>query len=97
MIDLMDITDAELEHYANELIPRLMKKRPTEWTYICHIAHDPQRFINVVECLASYGYFDNTEGYCMIDLNSDETGIRVDPQAIRYPYMKCYQWKYFKP
>lgn len=97
MIDLMDITDTELERYVHRLIPRLMKKRPAEWTPIDRIAHDPRRFIDVVECLASFGYFDNTEGYCMIDLNSDETGIRVDPQAIRFPYIKCYQWKFYKP
>lgn len=97
MIDLMDITDAELERYVNKLIPRLMKKKPAEWTPISRIAHDPKRFLDVVECLASYCYFDNTEGYCMIDLNSDEMCIRIDPQAIRFPYTKCYQWKFYKP
>lgn len=94
MIDLMDITDAECSRYINTLIPRLLKKKPAEWTSIESIANDKHRFVEIVECLASYHYFDNKAGFCMIELNNDATCIRVDSNAIRFPRMERYCWKY---
>lgn len=96
MIDLMDITDEECRRYIHDLIPRLLKKRPAEWTPIESIANDRQRFVDIVECLASYHFFDNYGGFCMIDLNNDATSIRVDPYAIRYPRLKQFCWRYAK-
>lgn len=67
-MDLAGMTDAEYINYSTNLIPRLMRKRPGEWTLVADIATDPARFVEVVECLASYRVFDNTEGYCMITI-----------------------------
>ena len=93
-MDLAGMTDAEYINYSTNLIPRLMRKRPGEWTLVTDIATNPGRFIEVVECLASYRIFDNTEGYCMIELNADVTRIRVDPNAIRFRNDSRYQWKF---
>lgn len=93
-MDLMDITDAECDRYIKKLIPRLLRKKPAEWTRVADIANDPQRFVEVVECLASYRFFDDNEGYCLIELNNDASCIRVYPDAIRFPYRKNHQWKF---
>lgn len=93
-MDLDGMTDAEYINYSKNLIPRLMRNRPGEWTLVSDIATDPARFVEVVECLASYRVFDNTEGYCMIDLDNDATHIRVDPNAIRFRNDSRYQWKF---
>ncbi len=95
-MDLADITDAEYLNYSMNLIPRLMKKRSGEWTLVSDIASDPDRFVAIVECLASYRIFDNTEGYCMIDLTADATRIRVDPNAISFRNDPKFQWKFLK-
>lgn len=96
-MDLMDITDAECRLYIDRLIPTLMRKRPARWTRVADIATDPQRFIEIVECLASYRLFDDNEGYCLIELNSDASCIRLCPDAIRFPHEKNRQWKFHKP
>ena len=94
MIELTDIPEAEFNHYFRSLIPRLLRERPRRWTKIADIANDPERFVGIIECLATYGYFDNNSGYCMIELSDDSLYVRIDPNAILFRANKEFRWKY---
>lgn len=94
MIDIMEITDAECDNYINRLVPLLLKKKPTEWTPIADIAYNPKRFVDVVECLATYHFYDDNDGYCIIELNNDATCIRLEPNTIRYSNEWRFRWKF---
>lgn len=79
MIDLMDITDEELSAYFRRLIPRLQRRRPREWVPIASIANDPNRFMDIVVCMNNHRYFDDKEGFSMIEVSNDEKYIRIVP------------------
>lgn len=96
MIALHEIPDEEFDRVFNLLVPRLMRRLPGEWTEVSRIATNPARFVEVVTCLCEYRYFDNAEGYCVIDLSNDASGIRIDPHCLRFRQNQAIQWKYLK-
>lgn len=79
MIDLMDITEDELRRYKAQLIPRLLRRKPYEWVSIATIAHNPNRFREVVIIMNNFHYFDDREGFGMLELSNDGNSIRVCP------------------
>ena len=82
MIDLRDITDDELSSYFRRLIPRLKKYRPREWVPIESIANDPKRFLDIVICMNNHRYFDDKQGFSMIEISNDDRCIRIIPDNL---------------
>ncbi len=98
MIELSDIPDPEFTNYAEKLIPRLLHKEG-KWVKILDLTQNPNRFIEVVQCLADYRYFDNKAGFCMIEIDATSTRIRVNSfapvQRLR-DLLNLEKWKFQK-
>lgn len=92
-MDITDIPDAELTTYIKRLIPMLLKKRCREWTPIRAIANDPNRFLDIVQCLADYRLFDDRQGCLMIEVSNDSLCIRVSPYHIENKHDVNKRWK----
>lgn len=92
-MDITDIPDAELTTYIKRLIPMLLRKRSGEWTPICAIANNPDRFLDIVQCLADYRFFDDKQGFLMIEVSNDSRCIRVSPYHIENRYDVNKRWK----
>lgn len=93
-MDITDIPDAELTTYIKRLMPMLLKKRSGEWTPIRSIANNPNRFLDIVQCLADYRFFDDREGALMLELSNDSLCIRVTPYHIDNKYDIRRRWKF---
>lgn len=95
MIDLMDIPDDELNRYFRLLIPRLLRYKPGEWVPIALLANDPSRFMDVVVCMNNYRYFDDKQGFSMVEVSNDEKFIRICRTNLElYNIDDNYRWKW---
>ena len=89
-----EIPEYELKSYYTRLVPQLLRRRAGEWVRIDTIAHDCERFVAIVQCLADHGVFDNRAGFCMIELSTDHTAVRLTPDSIRHRHEPQLQWKF---
>ena len=95
MIDLMDIPEEEFNRYLKLLIPRLLRRKPKEWVPIESLANNPDRFLDVVVCMNNHGYFNDKQGFSMIEVSNDKRFIRICPDNLElFRKDDNYHWKW---
>lgn len=82
MVEIEEITPEELETYTTKLVPRLLSVTPYRWTRIDAIAKDVYRFIDICQCLADHGYFDDPDGWLILEIFRDSL-VRLDPMYVK--------------
>lgn len=82
MVEIEEITHEELKTYTTKLIPRLLRATPYRWTRIDSIAKDVDRFIDICQCLADHGFFDDPDGWLILEIYKDSL-VRLDPMYVR--------------
>lgn len=92
MIRFEEITPAEIELYTTKLVPILLRVSPYKWMRIDDIAKDVGRFIDICQHLADRGYFQDEDGYVIIEVKED-TFVRLDPTYIRRHNKTFRVWK----
>lgn len=90
-----DITQQEWEHYLRDLIPILRRYPAHHWVPISSIANNVERFVAIVDYFAAGCEFMSRNRVQLIEINGDETLIRLIPDAIEHP--DRYEWSYVKP
>ncbi len=88
-----DIKPEEFEIYTKKLVPCLMRYPPGQWIRIDAIAKDVGRFIDICQCLYDHGYFEDENGFLILDIQKDSL-VRLDPMYIRKHDTKTFKlWK----
>lgn len=82
MVEIEEITPDELKNYTTKLVPRLLRVPLYRWTRIDTIAKEVGRFIDICQCLAEHGYFDDPDGWLILEIYYDSL-VRLDPMYIR--------------
>lgn len=82
MREIEKITPEEENTYIRRLIPTLSRYPPGQWVRISDIARDLERFIHISQQLAKEGFFDDENGYCILEIKEDAF-VRLDPQYLR--------------
>ncbi|WP_418413690.1 hypothetical protein [Alistipes sp.] len=83
MVEIEEITPKELEIYTTKLVPRLLRLPPYHWTRIDSIAKNVGRFIDICQCLADHGFFNDPAGWLILDIYKD-TFVRLNPKYINF-------------
>lgn len=97
MIKLYDIPEDERRRYQTQLIPRLLHRRPYEWVSIASIANEPDRFREIVSVMNNHHYFDDREGFGMIEMSDDGNRIRICPWNLeQYNVNPKRRWRFEK-
>lgn len=92
MTEIIEISPEEFENYTRKLIPSLMRFPPGQWIQINTIAKDVARFIDVCQYLYNRGYFEDDDGFLILEIK-DDAFVRLDPMYIRR-HSKSFQiWK----
>ena len=93
MIEYEEITPEEIQTYTTKLVPRLLRVPPYQWTRIDDIAKDVIRFVDICQHLAHRGYFQDGDGYTVIEIKENKF-VRLDPMYIRTHDTKTFRiWK----
>lgn len=95
-MDIMDIPEDEFNRYYRLLIPRLLRYKPREWVPIAILAKDSTRFMEVVVCMNNHRFFDDNQGFSLIEVSNDEKCIRISPSNLELYHIDDYRWKWGK-
>ncbi len=83
MVEIEAIPPAALEIYTTKLLARLLRLPPYHWTRIDSIAKNVGRFIDICQCLADHGFFNDRAGWLILDIYKD-TFVRLNPKYINF-------------
>ncbi len=92
MNENMKISSEEFDIYIKELVPRLMRFPPGQWIRIDTLAKDVNRFIAICQNLYDRGYFEDDDGFLVLEIKED-TFVRLDPMYIRRHSKSFQLWK----
>lgn len=82
MVEIQEITPEELQIYTRSLVPWLLRIPPYRWTRIDTIAKEVGRFIDICQCLADHGFFNDPDGWLILEIYKDSL-VRLDPMYVR--------------